>query len=148
MSCLLYWKQGSLLAASLVGKSSAPALQPVQSGKDDFKNTSLSLMRNGGPPKVGGITYPPAKKITWSPAQKVVHLAPQKKDHFHTRNQWYKWRGGWGGRGLTTKGGWVRWRQYKQEGEEEGRGQYKGGVKTRRRVEDLGNRTRERFGNT
>ena len=33
-------------------------------------------------------------------------------------------------------------------GEEEGRGQYKGGVKTRRRVEDLGNRTRERFGNT
>ena len=57
-----------MLAASLVGKSSAPALQPVQSGKDDFKNTSLSLMRNGGPPKVGGITYPPAKKLTFIPA--------------------------------------------------------------------------------
>ena len=33
---------------------------------------------------MGGITYPPAKKITWPPAQKVVHLAPRKKDHFHT----------------------------------------------------------------
>ena len=68
----------------------------------------LTPLRNRWTIECGrGITWGPAKGSLGDPHTKWGHLGTRKKDHFHTRNHWYKGGGGWGG--VVQGRGWVGW---------------------------------------